>query len=154
MCADNLCDEVECGKGTCKASLEYKFNFICECDSGWKRTRGDNEDGLKYLPCVIPNCKHFCLSFQMEFSPLGSTADHDRLLSICLVFSGTLDYSCMTAPSPAPAVPHNESAFDRNHCYTTIIFKITEALARIPSNISFIWFCDFCSLLLDVLWRR
>ncbi|RVW38103.1 hypothetical protein CK203_095128 [Vitis vinifera] len=80
---DNLCDEVECGKGTCKASLEYKFNFICECDSGWKRTRGDNEDGLKYLPCVIPNC--------------------------------TLDYSCMTAPSPAPAVPHNESAFDP--CY-------------------------------------
>ena len=60
MYADKICDEVNCGKGTCKASVDYKFNYICECDSDWRRTRFDDEDedNLKYLPCVIPNCKH------------------------------------------------------------------------------------------------
>lgn len=78
-----ICNETECGKGTCKASLDYKFTFKCECDPGWKRTRFDNEDDVEFLPCVIPNC--------------------------------SLDYSCMTAPPPAPSNPQNESVFDP--CY-------------------------------------
>ncbi|CAK9134985.1 unnamed protein product [Ilex paraguariensis] len=53
---DNLCNEVECGKGTCKTSPGSPFNFVCECDAGWKRTRFDNEENLQYLPCIIPNC--------------------------------------------------------------------------------------------------
>ncbi|XVF42163.1 hypothetical protein PTKIN_Ptkin01aG0337700 [Pterospermum kingtungense] len=86
---EKLCDEVECGKGTCKADISYPLNYICECDSGWKRTRYDNDtdDDHKFLPCVIPNC--------------------------------TLDYSCQPAPPPVPAkeVPLNLSFFDP--CYWT-----------------------------------
>ncbi|XP_057960433.1 uncharacterized protein LOC131152662 [Malania oleifera] len=85
---DKICEEVECGKGSCKAGLQYPFNFICECDSGWKRTRldDDGEHHLRFLPCVIPNC--------------------------------SMDYSCMPAPAPVPpfpSVPHNVSFFDP--CY-------------------------------------
>ncbi|XWS64675.1 hypothetical protein CRYUN_Cryun05aG0023400 [Craigia yunnanensis] len=84
---ERLCDEVECGKGTCKANISYPLGYICECDSGWKRARYDNDsdDDIKFLPCVIPNC--------------------------------TLDYSCQPAPPPVPAkeVPFNSSFFDP--CY-------------------------------------
>ncbi|OVA03475.1 hypothetical protein BVC80_1477g31 [Macleaya cordata] len=83
---DALCKEVECGKGTCKASLDYTFNYMCECEAGWKRSRFQDEEDLKFLPCVIPNC--------------------------------TLDYSCGTAPPPAPEIkepPKNSSFYDP--CY-------------------------------------
>ncbi|XP_071933399.1 uncharacterized protein [Coffea arabica] len=53
---NDICKEVECGKGTCQASLGYPFNFKCICDNGWRRTRLDNEETLEFLPCVIPNC--------------------------------------------------------------------------------------------------
>ncbi|KAL3537830.1 hypothetical protein ACH5RR_001196 [Cinchona calisaya] len=53
---DNICNEVQCGKGTCQASPGYPFNFKCICESGWKRTHLDNEDNLQFMPCVIPNC--------------------------------------------------------------------------------------------------
>ncbi|XP_065616404.1 uncharacterized protein LOC111988211 [Quercus suber] len=50
-----VCEEVECGKGTCVADLSYPLGFQCQCDQGWRR----NDDGyadLAFLPCVIPNC--------------------------------------------------------------------------------------------------
>ncbi|KAL3728128.1 uncharacterized protein LOC104417674 [Eucalyptus grandis] len=53
---EKVCDEVECGKGTCVTNSSYPFTYICECEAGWRRTRLDNEDDLKFLPCVIPNC--------------------------------------------------------------------------------------------------
>ncbi|KAA8536993.1 hypothetical protein F0562_029471 [Nyssa sinensis] len=81
----NICNEVECGKGSCQAAAGKPFNFVCQCDNGWKRTRLDNEEDLQFLPCVIPNC--------------------------------TLDYSCMPAAPPAPAIPYNLSFFDP--CYWT-----------------------------------
>ncbi|MBA0843586.1 hypothetical protein Goarm_000760 [Gossypium armourianum] len=84
---DRLCDDVDCGKGTCKANISYPLNYICECDAGWKRTQddSDDDDDHKFLPCVIPNC--------------------------------TLDYSCQPAPPPVPQreVPRNSSLFDP--CY-------------------------------------
>ncbi|MBA0751926.1 hypothetical protein Gogos_000814 [Gossypium gossypioides] len=84
---DRLCDDVDCGKGTCKADISYPLNYICECDAGWKRTQddSDDDDDHKFLPCVIPNC--------------------------------TLDYSCQPAPPPVPQreVPRNSSLFDP--CY-------------------------------------
>ncbi|CDP08533.1 unnamed protein product [Coffea canephora] len=43
---NDICKEVECGKGTCQASLGYPFNFKCICDNGWRRTRLDNEETL------------------------------------------------------------------------------------------------------------
>ncbi|CAI9102615.1 OLC1v1000912C1 [Oldenlandia corymbosa var. corymbosa] len=53
---DNICNEVECGKGTCQPAVGSPFNFKCICEPNWKRTRLDNEDDLQFLPCVIPNC--------------------------------------------------------------------------------------------------
>ncbi|GFY85038.1 hypothetical protein Acr_03g0018120 [Actinidia rufa] len=53
---DDVCKEVECGKGTCKPSLNSTLLFVCECDIGWKQTRPDHDNDFKFLPCVIPNC--------------------------------------------------------------------------------------------------
>ena len=54
---EELCKEVECGKGKCKADGSFPLGFTCECDAGWKRTRDeDDEEDLHFLPCVIPNC--------------------------------------------------------------------------------------------------
>ncbi|KAM7472676.1 hypothetical protein LguiA_010859 [Lonicera macranthoides] len=80
---DNICNEVNCGKGNCVASTTVPFGFTCQCENGWKRTRLDDEDNLLFLPCVIPNC--------------------------------SLDYSCMPAAPPTPAIPNNISTFDP--CY-------------------------------------
>ncbi|XP_045809183.1 uncharacterized protein LOC123903273 [Trifolium pratense] len=84
---DDVCKEVECGKGKCKPSKNSTFLFECECDQGWKKAFDSNDDdgGLKFLPCIIPNC--------------------------------TLDYSCSKAPAPAPekARQSNESIFDACH---------------------------------------
>nr|KYP73555.1 hypothetical protein KK1_006185 [Cajanus cajan] len=52
---DNVCKEVECGKGTCKPSNNSSFFFECECDPGWKQALS-NETDLKFLPCIVPNC--------------------------------------------------------------------------------------------------
>ncbi|XP_016472090.1 uncharacterized protein LOC107794138 isoform X2 [Nicotiana tabacum] len=53
---ENVCKEVSCGKGTCKASSNGTFGFACECDPGWTQTRSKNDNFFKFLPCVIPNC--------------------------------------------------------------------------------------------------
>lgn len=86
--AAEICDDIECGKGTCKANGNFPLGYMCECDSGWTRTshHEDDDDDHKFLPCVIPNC--------------------------------TLNYgSCQPAPPPVPEkeVPLNISAFDP--CY-------------------------------------
>ncbi|KAG5528568.1 hypothetical protein RHGRI_029300 [Rhododendron griersonianum] len=80
---DNICNEVECGKGTCQTANGSPFNFKCVCESNWKRTHLDDESDLQFLPCVVPNC--------------------------------SVDYTCMPAAPPAPAVPYNLSIFDP--CY-------------------------------------
>ncbi|KAK8532085.1 hypothetical protein V6N13_131427 [Hibiscus sabdariffa] len=87
---EKLCDQVECGRGTCRADMRFPLSYTCECDPGWTRTRDgsdDHDDNLRFLPCVIPNC--------------------------------TLDYSCQPAPPPVPQreVPRNSSFFDP--CYWT-----------------------------------
>ncbi|KAG6664854.1 uncharacterized protein LOC122295143 [Carya illinoinensis] len=87
---DDVCKEVECGKGTCKPSSNSTFFYECECDLGWSRTSSESsdlDDHLKFLPCVVPNC--------------------------------TLSYSCAKAPSPVQekARKANESIFDP--CYWT-----------------------------------
>ncbi|POO02102.1 neurogenic locus notch-like protein [Trema orientale] len=53
---DDVCKEVECGKGTCKPSSDSALFFECECQPGWKQTASGQADNLKFLPCVIPNC--------------------------------------------------------------------------------------------------
>lgn len=61
LSTDEICKEVNCGRGTCKVAIGSKFNFKCECEANWRRTRFDeeDEDDLEFLPCVIPNCKYF-----------------------------------------------------------------------------------------------
>ncbi|KAK6915430.1 hypothetical protein RJ641_020547 [Dillenia turbinata] len=53
---DSLCNDVNCGKGTCQVDVGQPFGYTCQCQTGWKRTRLDSDDGLLFLPCVIPNC--------------------------------------------------------------------------------------------------
>lgn len=80
---DNICNDVECGKGRCEKAPGKPFNFICKCERDWKRTHhddDDNEDDLQFLPCIVPKC--------------------------------SVDYSCLPAPPPAPPIPHNMSFFD------------------------------------------
>ncbi|KAG4981656.1 hypothetical protein JHK87_026405 [Glycine soja] len=84
---DDVCKEVECGKGTCKPSKNSTFLFECECHQGWKQSlsNDDDESSLKFLPCIVPNC--------------------------------TLDYSCSKAPAPVQekATKSNESIFYACH---------------------------------------
>lgn len=57
--AGKVCEEVECGKGTCVVNTSYPLGFICECDSGWKRTPNDDDNytiANSFLPCVLPQC--------------------------------------------------------------------------------------------------
>ncbi|KAL5835414.1 hypothetical protein ACOSQ4_014911 [Xanthoceras sorbifolium] len=84
---EKVCEEVDCGKGACKADIKYPFSYICECDAGWKRSQdNDIDEDLRFLPCIIPNC----------------TLNY-----------GT----CQPAPPPVPEkeVPHNVSFYDP--CY-------------------------------------
>lgn len=52
---DEVCKHVECGKGTCKTSNE-SLGYVCECEPGWLQNPSKQDDNLKFLPCVIPNC--------------------------------------------------------------------------------------------------
>ncbi|KAB2092550.1 hypothetical protein ES319_A02G038500v1 [Gossypium barbadense] len=56
---DDVCKEVECGRGKCKPSINGTLPFyVCECDPGWKQTFSDKHDHahLRFLPCIVPNC--------------------------------------------------------------------------------------------------
>ncbi|TMW82866.1 hypothetical protein EJD97_004341 [Solanum chilense] len=53
---DNVCEEVNCGKGSCKAASNATFGFVCECDYGWKQTSSETDNFFKFLPCAVPNC--------------------------------------------------------------------------------------------------
>ncbi|KMT13408.1 hypothetical protein BVRB_4g083640 [Beta vulgaris subsp. vulgaris] len=80
------CSQVTCGKGTCKSNPDnMPHGFVCECDSGWRRTRlsDSEEQHLQFLPCIIPNC--------------------------------SINYSCMPAAPPLPPIPtnpHDNSIFN------------------------------------------
>ncbi|KAI3937292.1 hypothetical protein MKW98_001863 [Papaver atlanticum] len=82
---DELCKEVVCGKGTCKSSLDYKFNYECECEDGWKRSRADNEEDLKFLPCVIPNCTldYSCTASPPPVAPINEAPRNESVLDPC-----------------------------------------------------------------------
>lgn len=59
---EHLCEDVQCGKGTCKVDITSPAGFICECDANWQRMKDYDDDDndvedLRFLPCVIPNCK-------------------------------------------------------------------------------------------------
>ncbi|XP_012069693.1 uncharacterized protein LOC105632035 [Jatropha curcas] len=63
---DDVCKKIECGRGTCKPSKNSTFFYECECDAGWKQTRSQLDDNLKFLPCIIPNCT---MDYSCEAAP-------------------------------------------------------------------------------------
>ncbi|XP_073046941.1 uncharacterized protein [Primulina eburnea] len=52
----NACEENLCGKGNCTVSKNGTFGYECACERGWRQARSEDDDDLKFLPCVIPNC--------------------------------------------------------------------------------------------------
>ncbi|KAM7462840.1 hypothetical protein LguiA_030961 [Lonicera macranthoides] len=72
---DDVCKEVECGKGSCKPALNSTFFFVCECEPGWKQARPDDDDYFKFLPCLIPDCNlnYACTKVP---SPLQEKEEH------------------------------------------------------------------------------
>ncbi|KAI3469615.1 hypothetical protein Pfo_026278 [Paulownia fortunei] len=56
LLGNNACKENVCGKGNCVASNNSTFGFECECEAAWKQARAEDDEYLKFLPCVIPNC--------------------------------------------------------------------------------------------------
>lgn len=54
--SENPCTLSICGKGSCVAVKNSTFGFECQCESGWRQTRSDDDYNLKFLPCVIPDC--------------------------------------------------------------------------------------------------
>ncbi|XP_027367330.1 uncharacterized protein LOC113873423 [Abrus precatorius] len=53
---EDVCKEVECGKGTCKPSKNRTLLFECDCDPGWKQALSAHDPGFNFLPCIVPNC--------------------------------------------------------------------------------------------------
>lgn len=106
---DRLCDDVDCGKGTCKANISYPLNYICECDAGWKRTQddSDDDDDHKFLPCVIPNCKQamLCLDHgRLYYSTSCSLIEQVSIVSCCRhswLLLSTSSSSSTSARSPS-----------------------------------------------------
>lgn len=67
LSSEDVCKEVECGKGTCKPSKNSTFLFECECNPGWKQSPSSHDEGsLKFLPCIVPNCKNYELSLSLS----------------------------------------------------------------------------------------
>ncbi|KAL8490893.1 hypothetical protein ACS0TY_022773 [Phlomoides rotata] len=45
-----------CGMGRCVHVTNNTLGFVCECELGWRQARLQEDEFLKFLPCVIPNC--------------------------------------------------------------------------------------------------
>ncbi|KAL6582924.1 hypothetical protein OROMI_005002 [Orobanche minor] len=73
---NNPCRESVCGKGNCVVSSNSTFGYECECDSGWKQAAGSQDDDyLKFLPCVIPNCT---LDYSCANAPAPVSDNHTK----------------------------------------------------------------------------
>ncbi|KAL6575849.1 hypothetical protein OROHE_000320 [Orobanche hederae] len=73
---NNPCRESVCGKGNCVVSSNSTFGYECECDSGWKQVAGSQDDDyLKFLPCVIPNCT---LDYSCANAPAPVSDNHTK----------------------------------------------------------------------------
>ncbi|KAM1745970.1 hypothetical protein ACFX11_012649 [Malus domestica] len=82
---DDVCKEVECGKGICKPSSNSTFFFECECDPGWRQTSSNHTDHFKFLPCVIPNCNldFSCTKAPAPISDNESKANESSIFNPC-----------------------------------------------------------------------
>jgi hypothetical protein len=66
MCsADSICSTVACGQGNCTVAPDT-LGYRCDCRPGW--TQLHVGDSLRFLPCVIPNCKQDTLLLHHRFT--------------------------------------------------------------------------------------
>ncbi|KAG6393098.1 hypothetical protein SASPL_147328 [Salvia splendens] len=45
-----------CGRGNCVHVTNNTLGFVCECESGWRQARLQEDAFFAFLPCVFPNC--------------------------------------------------------------------------------------------------
>ncbi|XP_057783359.1 uncharacterized protein LOC131001128 isoform X2 [Salvia miltiorrhiza] len=45
-----------CGRGSCVHVTSNTLGFVCECETGWRQARLQEDAFLSFLPCVFPNC--------------------------------------------------------------------------------------------------
>lgn len=88
LLAGNACQEDVCGRGTCVVSNSSNFGFECQCESGWRQARSEDDNELSFLPCVVPNCQFFSYlnSFLSCFCDTLST----RINQNCYVYIACL----------------------------------------------------------------
>ncbi|KAK8982502.1 hypothetical protein V6N11_046422 [Hibiscus sabdariffa] len=83
---DDVCKEVECGKGKCNPSSNGTLPYYtCECDAGWKQTAANKDDDHpKFLPCIFPNCT-LNTAFAAAPSPVQEKAakENQSVFDIC-----------------------------------------------------------------------
>jgi hypothetical protein len=69
MRAGPVCKAAACGKGNCTETSGLP-GYMCDCDPGW--TQMHVGDHLRFLPCVIPNCKCIMLLLPDLRTPFAS----------------------------------------------------------------------------------
>ncbi|KAJ7979991.1 Neurogenic locus notch-like protein [Quillaja saponaria] len=81
---DDICKEAVCGKGTCKPSKNSTWFYECECDPGWKQVDSSDDNHLKFLPCIVPNCtlNHSCIKTHAPAQE-KSTRTNESILDPC-----------------------------------------------------------------------
>ncbi|KAG1334023.1 sushi, nidogen and EGF-like domain-containing protein 1 [Cocos nucifera] len=97
------CDKVQCGKGTCKASLDQFVGYVCECNPGWSQFHIG--DSFRFAPCVIPKCNisYSCNNHSEAPAPSSPHPTKPSMLDPCFwsncgggtcVNTSTIDYRC------------------------------------------------------------
>ncbi|XP_008809381.2 neurogenic locus notch homolog protein 3-like [Phoenix dactylifera] len=77
------CANVDCGKGTCNASFDHTFGFVCECKPGWSQFHIG--DSFRFSPCVIPNCSinYSCYNHSEAPAPSPPTPSNSSMFDPC-----------------------------------------------------------------------
>ncbi|XP_038984842.1 neurogenic locus notch homolog protein 3-like [Phoenix dactylifera] len=77
------CANVDCGKGTCNASVDQGLGFVCECNPGWSQFHVG--DSFRFSPCVIPNCSinYSCSNHSETPAPSPPTPSNSSMLDPC-----------------------------------------------------------------------
>nr|CAB3504677.1 unnamed protein product [Digitaria exilis] len=97
---NSICSTVACGKGNCTVA-PGTLGYRCDCDPGWTQLHvGDN---LRFLPCVIPNCKQ-----ETTVPSHSSSASRTARLQFSSIDSTCSNGSSAPAPTPLPS-PKNFS---------------------------------------------
>ncbi|GAB4851042.1 hypothetical protein Ancab_030340 [Ancistrocladus abbreviatus] len=75
---DDVCNNVECGRGQCKASQHSAVGFVCECNAGWQQSLSGDTDGNDFMPCIFPNCTLNFSCTDLSPTPSPSTVEPEK----------------------------------------------------------------------------